>query len=283
MEILAIRDILLSRTLPQESLVSSAGDMSLSGNRIRRTAQVRNALLYYCDGFLESASIPTRERFRKIKQKSSISSSDVVQLLHRSAKDFLLMDQRATPFNLKLISGSRDIVESSLEYLKLSLPAPQLPANVQAWNDQEYDGFCKHLKDRPLIGYILSALKEHLRNCTENDQWSTQAEEYFRALSKSPISHAWGFFEGWVATYKILPIINQTSNTESFRQTCLRFAARMKGTYVVRLLLETKVTDVSDALSTATRMRNTELVEGSSPSRANGQRFWAHRSLVPRF
>lgn len=86
-------DVIEINTAPISSTLTSL----LSVYRLHSENQVHRAVLYFGGGCLESGGGP---KYSHTQSHQNVLKTDVLQLLHRSAKDSLLWNTRAAPFQL---------------------------------------------------------------------------------------------------------------------------------------------------------------------------------------
>jgi Ankyrin repeats (3 copies) len=216
--------------------------------RLQNEKQVHKAVLYFCGGFLESVG---GVKYKHDQSFRHVSKTDVLQLLHRSAKDFLLSNNRATPFQLHKVPAASSISFLATKYLELSLPGNDLPANPENWNTEDYKRFIRHLKDLPLLEYILFALPKHLQGSGSQELKDSLAR-YLSALRRDEESYSWKFLQDWARRNTLLGDAPSHSIAAlRFRMRCIRTAAELGKSRVVGVIIEAGVEDLSEALLAA--------------------------------
>lgn len=146
------RDVIAIGDIQARNLSSDKIDVDtvlLSEHRLRSEKQVHSAVLHFCGGFLESGGV-------KYNNTKHHSKTDILQLLHRSAKDFLLYNKRAAPFQLQSKPSVFNISLLAIKYLQLSLPAKGLPISPDNWSTEDFKRFINCLGDLPLLEYLFS-------------------------------------------------------------------------------------------------------------------------------
>ena len=114
---------------------------------------VRTTLSSSCGGFLEvQARQPEIEQFD--------SESSLVQLIHRSVRNFLEKEE-AGPFRVVKQECNLKITQTCINYLRVSL--------VDHCNMQNPVDFMQHLGRHSLLAYIWSELPTHLLDLDQND------------------------------------------------------------------------------------------------------------------
>lgn len=242
------RDLSLNNVNVDPASISSAS--LLSEHRLHNEKQVHSAVLYFCGGFLESVGSP---RYSHTQSHQHYSKTDVLQLLHRSAKDFLIWNHRAAPFQLHAEPSASVISMLAIKYMQLSLPAHNLPIDPENWDAEDYRRFVDHLKGLPLLEYILFALPKHLR-MSESQALKDNIAHYLSTLQIQPRSYSWQFLEDWAIRHTLLPDpCPTTSVTIRFRMRCIATAAELGKSQVVRLFMEAGVNDLSETLLAASK------------------------------
>jgi len=257
-DVIAISDIAFQdadRNSQHGAPISVSPVTLLAESRIQDTKQAKKAIAYFCNGLLEVLSSSTSHSLRH-RHHRRVDPADLVQLLHRSAKDFLILDERTSPFHLEYYFGAYDIAALSLKYLKLSFPAPDVPLKMRDWTENHFRQFICHLKDRPLIPYILSTLPEHIR-ISKTDKARTKLVTFLGALDTNRESHAWMFLENWAGQNDLANSrglsFRQCAEAERFRHQCALVAVELKETAVIKLLIEAGIKDPSDVLVVASK------------------------------
>lgn len=202
-------------------------------------APIRSRMVDMCGGFLEAVP-PNSESSIKIHSKTrKMKSTYVVQLLHQTVKDFLLHNNSAIPFNLDETDCQCLIAAALLRYLTLSLPMENLQTKlIQEWDQEEYREFVEYLLDRPLLGYVLAFLPQHIRDSGVNVT-GLELTRFLQQLRCKPEHHAWAFLDGWCCV-ELLPSAPSTTSplAESFRTGCLMAASEAGHTEIVRVMVD---------------------------------------------
>jgi ankyrin repeat protein/energy-coupling factor transporter ATP-binding protein EcfA2 len=248
-EIIAIGDFEARKVMPQAGLGSEPSTVVLAEHRLHNQKQVHKAVLYFCSGFLETVD---GARLMTSKSRKYVSDTDILQLLHRSAKDFLLRNPRARPFQLQLASSSSSIALLSIKYLKLSFEVQDLAPHPESWEPDAYVHFINHLKSLPLLTYILFSLPKHLQ-ATQSSELADDLSDYLSTLQHSSNTYAWRFLESWARQHKLLPRTNPDNDASNFRLRCSSLAAELGESEVVKLCIEAGVRDLSETLLAASR------------------------------
>jgi ankyrin repeat protein len=211
----------------------------------RNWAPVRRRMVFMCGGLLEVKRPNVGSSTKPSPRIQTVGPSDAVQLLHQTAKDFLVYNDHAAPLRLDQIEGENLITTTSINYLMRSLPMEVLRDKaIQQWDREDYKKFIEYLLDRPLLSYILSFLPQHIRNrrthiCDRVVQAISEFKKFLRQLHSQPDSHAWRFLELWCHQENLITItpIQSTTQAESFITNCLTTASRAGHASAVRSIL----------------------------------------------
>jgi hypothetical protein len=139
-------------------------DNFLHENRIgfltKRWDAIQAHLWNICGGLVEI--VPTERYSTDLLWKSRvITAEDSVQLIHQTARDFLLTDSEQTFLNLENQRSLELISRTSLDYLKIALPSNEGQQEsmwnwkMESWDTSQHATFVRHLQDHPLLGYAL--------------------------------------------------------------------------------------------------------------------------------
>jgi hypothetical protein len=252
-EIIAIGDIesqIATEKTERNNMPPLSSTTLLTEHRFHNEKQVHRAVIHFCSGLLETMD---GVRFVHTQSHRYVSATDVVQLLHRSAKDFLLYNKRAGRFQMQLRHSSSAVCLLSIKYLQLSLPVEHLLTNPQDWFTADYKRFIDHLKDRPLLSYILFALPKHLQ-AAGSSHLRDEFTRYLGRLQSDSDSYAWKFLEFWVHQHAfMLPAHQLSVRAASFRMQCALTAAELGESGVVKLIIEAGITDLSSTLLAASK------------------------------
>jgi hypothetical protein len=168
----------------------------------------------------------------------------VVQLLHQTARDFLLQkDKAATPFDIDVVRGDTEISSVSIRYLRLL----SLRAGSQAidnWNQTDYDEFVECLRGYSLLEYVVSSLPHHLKSLAARSLVNQDLSSFLWNLQKDKVLFC--FFESWTELLDGQQLRARELDTKpiQFRTKSLIAAARSGYAEVVKILVQLR-TDIN--------------------------------------
>jgi hypothetical protein len=211
------------------------------------------ALTNVCGSFIE-----IRHSHEKpsdgINHPSIISCHDYVQLVHQTAKDFILSDTHASFLKPDLIDSHEMICVVCLNYLVMTLPlGPRFGAdsNGAGTGIVMFSKIVRLLEDRPLLPYILaqlpSLLKAHdLENHTT--QASSRLKAYLNSARKQPNTVTWIILGEWAERSILLGDENEddgsvtsqkdsTSSDDAWMSNVMVAACKLGTLNAVKILL----------------------------------------------
>ncbi|KUJ15345.1 uncharacterized protein LY89DRAFT_110014 [Mollisia scopiformis] len=130
---------------------------------------VQTHLWNICDGLIEV--VPAgRTTVTMLWQHRTVEAEDLVQLIHQTAKDYLLGRPEASFLNLDETKALEIISKTSIDYLALALPSRDPRGQnsmwnwrMRSWKQSQHLTFVMHLEEHPFLGYTL----EEARKCIE--------------------------------------------------------------------------------------------------------------------
>ena len=178
----------------------------------------------------------------------------VVQLLHLTAREFLLQEDRAAaPFDLDEKRGDMMIASSCVQYLRLLASQPSPVSLVAGWPEDNYARFVERLASFPLLEYVVSSLPRHLNSAgvwpSSADQNGLERELSLLRAAWDPTSHAAlrYLFDDWMrrllgseangAREFYRESLLRSSWPAKFKVNCLVAAARGGYTEVVKAVV----------------------------------------------
>lgn len=182
---------------------------------------------------------PLVEISKPVIQRERTSSQAVVQLLHLTAREFLLGGSGvAQPFHMDEKGGNEEIVASSIRYTEL-LPVSleTVTKKVEDWDLHHYDKFVDWLAGFPLLEYIVTFLPKHMNVLTQ-DARNAQRIQLLPALGKSEVMYC--LFEEWLQRVgKVrIGVWDSKAYAGQFRINSLVAAARGNYMEVIDLIIE---------------------------------------------
>jgi hypothetical protein len=160
-----------------------------------------------CGNFIEIVP-KDRDSEETIWKDGTIDPDDSVQLIHQTAKDFLLYDSGGLFMNPDPVSGIEIISTACVEYLKMTLPLyrkSSASSRPVLWKVIVSSHFVSLLQDRPLLVYILEHLPIHLRDCSQKNAslvtGATASERlgaYLLSVEDEPLSTAFMVLRLWI-------------------------------------------------------------------------------------
>ncbi|KAH0541631.1 hypothetical protein FGG08_003921 [Glutinoglossum americanum] len=228
------------------SSVSGAGNLDstvLKAKRYRNLDHLRKGIKARSGGLLEVTTPKRSSRYQQRDAGLSVSN-DIVQLLHQTVKEFLLVEESAGPFNAAVVRGDTVIANGCIKYITLSLSRASFPGGaiqeLKDWKLADYEFFVRHLEDRPLLSYALSYLPHHLKS-----RGTQEAEgillKFLRQIHEDPQSCSWCFLAVWFAYHGYVSLPDQQLDyARSFINTILVTAAKHGLVGVAKLAIEAK-------------------------------------------
>jgi hypothetical protein len=130
--------------------------------------RLRTLLLNSCGGLVEivsSESEPLSNVLDSFSQKRRLSPYDEVQLIHTSAKEFLL-DSKSPFLDLDKSKSLALISDACIKYLTMSFLQNEPPISEQheMVSDNGAGLFFDLIADRPMLAYVLEWLPAHLQD-----------------------------------------------------------------------------------------------------------------------
>ena len=154
---------------------------------------------------------------------NTLYSHGHVQLIHQTARDFILFDPVASLLSPENIRSQETISRVCIDYLTMTFPLTRNSSSNPKPLGREATiswKFILLLQDRPLLLYILEQLPCHLRN----QDWKNcrtdvcdRMKEYLCAAREQPNSFAWTILGSWAKKNGLLD--EQDSVTELISAT----------------------------------------------------------------
>ncbi|KAI1392843.1 uncharacterized protein F4822DRAFT_142953 [Hypoxylon trugodes] len=154
-------------------------------------------LSYICGGFIE---IVPYEKYtlEALQGNNALDSDDPVQLIHRTAREFLLSRPESEFPGLNDTHGPGSVLTTCVDYMEL-LFAVDHHHPIENWND-----LCLFLEQRPLLPYILShiptklAVQTYKKNAIAIQSYKRIIEYIVKAWQIQSYPAIW-CFERWEA------------------------------------------------------------------------------------
>ncbi|KAF9877324.1 hypothetical protein CkaCkLH20_05024 [Colletotrichum karsti] len=165
--------------------------------------QTRWALHEECCGFMEIVpkdGIP----INKLLNERPIDSQDTVQLIHQTAREFLLSTGSYST-SPETSFGLDNICSTCVDYLSLVFDKPL----THGEDDCSLESVVLHLADRPLLGYILSVFPAVFNEyCAGGGRLASSLRQKIAAFADNAeqnrwVSVTWWLFRPWIQ--KVLP------------------------------------------------------------------------------
>jgi len=194
-----------------DSLTEKGGEQFLRENRVgqlTRTWNPTRALLSnICGGFLEIVPCGIEPSQTTWKYRS-VRPDDYVQLIHQTAKDFLLTDPEAKFLELARDTNMTAIVTPCVNYFTMTL---SWKLNYYTRDSEVNKRKIMHaLQDRPLLAYILEHLSTHLRDGSLDEQSMATAhtalEKCFMFGDPEHLSAACAFLTQWAEEHGFIKV-----------------------------------------------------------------------------
>lgn len=202
-------------------------------------------------GFLDRARIRGLDRRMKSCcgplleiSKWNHSNQEVVQLLHLTVREFLLKEDKcAKPFDTDETRGDTEISTCCARYLRL-LSLRTGDRELESWSPTEYDEFVEWLAGYPLLGYVTTFLRAHLRSLLPESPVFRELELSLQALWKKDAVFC--LFATWAESLGLPRTAGHRPGVESeqFKIRC-SVAAAQKGYIEVMSLLTQLHTDLN--------------------------------------
>jgi len=207
---------------------------------------MRQDIMKTCHGFVEIKS--PLENLKGTFDPSTVqpenslhhtTATAVVQLLHQTARDFLLGNELAAEFKVDGERGLAAMAVVCVKYLKLSL-SPESSSGVcgkevERWEDADFRDFVHHLADRPLLRYALEFLPTYSMESVYPPLLGLWESEM------TPYTIGSGLLALWMKRLAKSDVViseAQTTFAKQFTNNILVTATKLKATSVVRAILE---------------------------------------------
>jgi hypothetical protein len=178
------------------------------------------ALTNVCGSFIEIRHSPEKPS-DGINDPSIISRHDYVQLVHQTAKDFILSDTDASFLKPDLINSHQMICMVCLNCLVMTLPlGPRfgVDSNGAETGLIMFSKIVRLLEDRPLLPYILANLPSLLNaHDLENHMTpaSSRLKAYLQSARKQPNTVTWVILREWAERCSLLGDENEEDGSVS--------------------------------------------------------------------
>lgn len=170
---IAVPSVLEPFSLDTDFLIRNRIDMT---DRTDRTDRMNHYLRAYCGSLLE-----IREA--------------VVQLLHQTARDFLLrQDKAAAPFDIDEERGDTEISSVCIRYLRL-LSLWEGSQAIENWKQNDYDEFVRWLAKYSLLDYVVSSLPCHIKSLAAGSPVYEDLSLFLQILERDKTLFC--LFESW--------------------------------------------------------------------------------------
>jgi len=150
-----------------------------------------------------------------------------VQLMHQTAREFLLRITRLAPgsqFDLSSQKAHRVIATTSIQYLMLCLGNPDTSAkdsllHIKSWHSDEFRSYATYLSQWPWINYAICNLYYHQESCDRRDHVLRLVDRLVKQLTGIP---GIAFLGKWVANRQgkgksLLGLMRGMANRTSLR------------------------------------------------------------------
>ena len=168
----------------------------------------------------------------------SMLHSSVVQLLHQTVKDFLIVNEDITQLRLNEVGDHFFIANALMRYLQGTLPMEELKEKtIPHWREEDYRRFVGYLENRPLLEYAMVYLGQHIE---ASDDWSMKLklEAFKKQAITEPDQQVRSLLENRFSTHAEEDEDSKVG--EPFRINCMTAAIEGGHIMVVRLLLHTQ-------------------------------------------
>jgi ankyrin repeat protein len=229
-----MRDIIAISSRPDRASTISVHTFETS--KLRRLADVKKRIRRNCGDLLEIKKQRSLPQSPNDVQSVEIDSQDVVQLLHQTAREFLIRaDKIAQPFNIDEKAANNTIGLICAHYIRLSFAIDEAPVNgstlprsVDRWTVDHHKQLLAHLETRPLLHYALKYLPYHLdRTARSSSPAWRLIDDYFHRANEN-LGFVWYYLQEWFERLEFsrMPVSSLEAMTE-FRITGL--VAGIKG------------------------------------------------------
>ena len=134
-------------------------------------APVKRRIFKICGGLLETIESEHKSQKNLLRTIWHVNPGDTVQLLHQTAKDFLLFNQNPHKFQLKPSEGQYIITMTAIRYLRAFLLSDRSRIKPFFIIPLKKDclEYVERILDFPLLGYVLSFLPQRVCTSTSHD------------------------------------------------------------------------------------------------------------------
>ncbi|KAI9743212.1 MAG: hypothetical protein M1818_003058 [Claussenomyces sp. TS43310] len=229
--------------LSHRAASTGAGGTFLYENRISQMTKswtpTRTFLMNLCGGLVETVpSLRVLTRDMTIRHLPA-PEWDYVQLIHQTAKEFLLFDPDADFLHLNKSSSLELVCDACIDYLVMTFPVGtgktvtiKSEEDPALWTAADVEALGRLVEDRPLLEYIFHQLPIHLKD----QEWEESSRRkayiklsgYLRSIECKVQSPACILLGRWSQTHGLLcPELNDMVNysgppslPELFNQLC---------------------------------------------------------------
>ncbi|RFU24235.1 hypothetical protein B7463_g12105, partial [Scytalidium lignicola] len=198
-----LRDIIAISSRPDRTSIMSVNTFETS--KLRRLGDLRKRIRRNCGDLLEIKKQGSLPQPQCNFQSVDVDPQDVVQLLHQTAREFLIRpDKIAQPFDIDDRSANNTIGLVCAHYIKVSLATDHDPVNgttlprcTEYWTIDHYTQLLERLEIRPLLHYALKYLPYHLSCIPRSDSqaWSL-INDYFHHVKRRD-GFVWYLLQEW--------------------------------------------------------------------------------------
>ncbi len=240
-----LRDIIAISSLSHHDSTISVD--TFESSKLRRLGDVGNRIRRNCSHLLEIKKQRLHPQSPPNFQSVDIDPQDVFQLLHQTAREFLLSpDKIAQPFDVDEKSANNAISLICAHYIRLSLPRDHipvkgspLPRGVERWTVYHHNQLLKYLETRPLLHYVLKYLPYHLSRIARSggQAWGLMGDYFHRTQESAGIS--WYLLQEWFERLGFSGTLASSSEAATkFRIESLVFGIKYRKLGAVRALSE---------------------------------------------
>ncbi|KAH9229489.1 hypothetical protein K456DRAFT_745022 [Colletotrichum gloeosporioides 23] len=215
LKVCEIRDALAMFGWSKESLHE---DNYLNSHRLIQIGsnweRVKWALNEACGGLVEI--VPNEKpAISKLLNERTVGPDDFVQIIHQTAKDFIVFNGSSLSRSISNGQGLDDVLAACYHYLELAFnEMHDTSANKSLAH------FVRHLDDRPLLEYALGTFPEVLnKRISEGGEFAKSLQEKIILNLKHLdrwSSVAWWFFRSWIE--RVVPHLHLECQDRSFEQ-----------------------------------------------------------------
>ncbi|EXJ92397.1 hypothetical protein A1O3_00947 [Capronia epimyces CBS 606.96] len=201
--------------------VEENSGIDLSAHLLPDHSNVKLRIAHVCGDLLEI--IPMSNSSGRLKTRDH---EDIIQLLHRTVRDFLTRDSRAGQFSMKRPQGEYEIFVNCISYLRLFTErCPQICLDDSDDTDDAPTAVAviRYLRDWPLLFYIFRFLPRHLQNSGDKvDQARNIGAEFAESVMRQEGTPASWLLASWFERTGLLrdDSLEGLGEADDFRLLC---------------------------------------------------------------